>query len=50
MQLNTDKGKAIIYFDQLNYVKIAATDSRDKTVFLADGSTITLKKRYFLKS
>ncbi len=49
MQLNTDKGKAIIYFNQLNYVKIAATDSRDKTVFLADGSTITLKNATFEK-
>lgn len=49
IQLNTNKGKALLYFDQLSYVKIAATDSRDKIALLNDGSTLTLKNISFEK-
>ncbi|WP_312789480.1 response regulator transcription factor [Sphingobacterium sp.] len=48
-QFNTNKGKAILYFDQISYIKIAEVDSRDKTVFLTDGSTLLLKNISFDK-
>ena len=47
IQLNTDKGKALLYFHQILYIKTAATDSRDKEVLLADGSFIMLKNINF---
>jgi DNA-binding LytR/AlgR family response regulator len=49
IQLNTDKGKALIFFDQLAYVKISETDSRDKGAQLFDGTIITLKNIPFEK-
>ena len=49
MQLNTDKGKAIIFFDQLLYIKSGDSDSRDKMAYLADGRTLTLKNIAFEK-
>lgn len=47
MQLNTDKGKTLLYFNQIQYVKTAASDSRDKTVLLTDGSFMNLKNVKF---
>ena len=47
MQLNTDKGKTLMYFDQIQYIKTAVSDSRDKTVLLADGSFLNLKNIKF---
>lgn len=49
VQLNTDKGKALVYFDQLRYIKTAEVDSRDKVALLADRSSITLKNISFEK-
>ena len=49
MQLNTDKGKAIIHFDQLLYIKSADLDSRDKIAYLSDGRNLTLKNIAFEK-
>jgi len=49
VQLNTDKGKALLFFDQLCYVKIAESDSRDKIAVLTDGSTLTVKNITFEK-
>ena len=49
IQLNTDKGKALVFFDQLCYVKIAESDSRDKVAFLNDGSSLMLKNISFEK-
>ena len=49
VQLNTDKGKALIYFDQLLYVKASGVDSRDKTALLAGQNFITLKNISFEK-
>lgn len=49
IQLNTDKGKALVFFDQLCYVKIAESDSRDKVAILSDGSSLTLKNISFEK-
>lgn len=47
IQLNTDKGKALLYFDQIQYIKTALVDSRDKEVYLADGSLLILKNINF---
>lgn len=47
MQLNTDKGKTLLYFNQILYIKTALSDSRDKTVLLADGSFLNLKNVKF---
>ena len=47
MQLNTDKGKTLLYFGQILYIKTAISDSRDKTVLLQDGSFLNLKNIKF---
>lgn len=49
IQLNTDKGRALIFFDQLRYLKSSDLDSRDKIAFLADGTSLTLKNISFEK-
>lgn len=45
--LNTDKGKALLFFDQILYIKTAQLDSRDKEVFLVDGNKRLLKNINF---
>ncbi|KAF2335690.1 LytR/AlgR family response regulator transcription factor [Flavobacterium daemonense] len=47
LQLNTDKGKILLYFNQIQYIKTAISDSRDKTVLLTDGSFLNLKNIKF---
>lgn len=47
--LNTDKGKTLIYFDQLAYVKTSEIDSRDKTAYLINNSIFQLKNISFEK-
>lgn len=47
IQLNTDKGKTLLYFDQILYIKTATNDSRDKEVLLTDGSFLVLKNINF---
>ena len=47
--LNTDKGKSLLIFDQLCYIKSSVIDSRDKDVLLKDGSKICLKNISFEK-
>jgi DNA-binding LytR/AlgR family response regulator len=47
IHLNTDKGKALLYFSQIQHIKTAVTDSRDKEVFLLDGSSLLLKNINF---
>jgi DNA-binding LytR/AlgR family response regulator len=47
IQLNTDKGKTLLYFNQIQYIKTAVIDSRDKTVLLTDGSFLNLKNVKF---
>jgi DNA-binding LytR/AlgR family response regulator len=49
IQLNTDKGKAIVFFDQLMYIRSSETDSRDKIALLLDGSALTMKNISFEK-
>lgn len=46
-QINTDKGKTRIFFDQLRYLKTSEIDARDKIAYLLDGSTLTLKNISF---
>ncbi|MBP4138123.1 LytR/AlgR family response regulator transcription factor [Flavobacterium geliluteum] len=47
LQLNTDKGKTLLYFSEILYIKTAESDSRDKTVLLRDGSFLNLKNIKF---
>ncbi len=47
IQLNTDKGKTMIVFDHLSYLKTSDVDSRDKVALLSDGSELTLKNISF---
>ena len=49
VQLNTDKGKTLLFFDTIGYVSASETDSRDKFVQLTDGHTLTLKNISFEK-
>ena len=48
-QANSDKGKSIIFFDQLLYIKVSDIDSRDKTVTLSNNNVLTLKNISFEK-
>lgn len=43
IKLNTDKGKTLVFFDQLAYMSVSDSDSRDKLVLLHDGSSLLLK-------
>lgn len=47
MTVNTDKGKALLYFSQVILVRTAASDSRDKLVLLVDGNQLFLKNISF---
>jgi DNA-binding LytR/AlgR family response regulator len=49
MQVNTDKGKTLIYFQQLGYIRTGETDSRDKVAYLKDGTSLYLKNISFDK-
>lgn len=49
VQLNSEKGKVLLYFDQIDYITIATLDSRDKIVYLKDGKNLTLKNISFDK-
>lgn len=47
VHLNTDRGKAILFFDQIMYLHTSDNDSRDKIIVLKDGSTLTAKNYSF---
>lgn len=47
VQLNTDKGKTLLYVDQLLYCTVSDSDSRDKIAFMADGTQVTIKNMAF---
>lgn len=49
IQVNTDKGKAILFFETLLYIKTSDADSRDKVARLQDGTSLTLKNITFQK-
>lgn len=44
---NSDHGKTIVYFDQLQFISSSEIDSRDKCAHLQNGSVITLKNISF---
>lgn len=43
IQVNTDKGRTLIYLQQLAYIRTSEGDSRDKTAYLKDGTHLCLK-------
>jgi DNA-binding LytR/AlgR family response regulator len=49
VQLNTGKGKTLLFFDQVAYIAASTTDSRDKDALLHDGKTLVLKNISFEK-
>lgn len=49
VHLNTDKGQALLVFDQLVYVKTSEIDPRDKTALLDNGTMLQLKNISFEK-
>ncbi len=49
MKLNTNKGKAIIYFDKIALISTSEQDSRDKIAHLFDGQMFVLKNITFDK-
>ena len=49
VQLNSDAGKTLLFFDQLRSISTSAVDSRDKVARLYDGSVLTLKNISFDK-
>jgi DNA-binding LytR/AlgR family response regulator len=49
IQLNTNKGKAILFFDKIAYIKTSENDSRDKVARLFDGEEFLLKNITFDK-
>jgi DNA-binding LytR/AlgR family response regulator len=48
-QANTNKGKAVLFFEKMAYIRTSETDSRDKIVTLVDGEEIVLKNITFGK-
>jgi len=46
---NTNKGKSILYFDQVCCIRTSSIDSRNKEVLLRDGTKIQLKNISFEK-
>lgn len=46
-QFNTDKGKAVLLFDEIMYITSSDTDKRDKVVYLEDEQRLTLKNISF---
>jgi DNA-binding LytR/AlgR family response regulator len=49
IQLNTNKGKAILFFDRIAYIKTSENESRDKVAKLFDGEEYVLKNITFDK-
>ena len=47
--INTDKGKSIVFYDQLCFIRTSDTDSRDKVAWLQNRSTLTLKNISFTR-
>lgn len=49
IQLNTDKGKAILFFEKIAYIKTSEGDSRDKVARLFNDAEFVLKNITFEK-
>jgi two-component SAPR family response regulator len=43
IQINTNKGKTLLFFNQISRIITSETDSRDKIAQLLDGKTLVLK-------
>lgn len=43
ISINTNKGKSVLFFDNLSYIRASDADSRDKVACLKDNSTLILK-------
>jgi DNA-binding LytR/AlgR family response regulator len=49
VQLNSEKGKAIITINKISYIVTSETDSRDKTIWFEDRSSLKIKNISFEK-
>ena len=49
VQLNSEKGKILLYFDRISYIIVSESDSRDKVVYMTDGRASLLKNISFDK-
>ena len=47
ININTNKGKAVLFFDQLQYITTAEIDKRDKQAFLSNGKQLVIKNTSF---
>lgn len=47
VQLNSEKGKILLYFDRISHIVVSNSDSRDKVVYMTDGRTSLLKNISF---
>lgn len=49
LSVNTDKGKGRLSFDKIAYFTVSEVDSRDKIVYLIDGTSMIIKNISFQK-
>lgn len=47
IKVNTDRGKTLLYIDQLQYIIASETDSRDKIAYTSNSKPITIKNISF---
>lgn len=47
IQANTNKGKSVLFFDQVAHISTAENDKRDKIAYLKDGTELHLKNISF---
>jgi DNA-binding LytR/AlgR family response regulator len=47
IHINTNKGKTVLFFDQLQYITTAEIDKRDKLAILVDGEHLVIKNTSF---
>lgn len=49
VQFNSEKGRVLLYFNQVKYVRVSSVDSRDKIVYLDGNKKLVLKNVSFEK-
>jgi DNA-binding LytR/AlgR family response regulator len=49
LQVNSDKGKALLFYDTIQYIRTSEIDSRDKWALLSDGESVLIKNMSFEK-
>jgi len=47
IHINTNKGKTVLFFEQLQYITTAEIDKRDKLAMLVDGQKLVIKNTSF---